>query len=94
MGLREPSAVSVEIDELVVEGMDHRAANRLSGALQLELGRLIEGRGMPRGLRQEGLGSQTGKASMSLGDLTASPQTPPERLGRELASALYRELDS
>ncbi|MCP3960732.1 MAG: hypothetical protein GY719_23050 [bacterium] len=88
MGVSEPSAVSVEIDELVVEGLGRPAAHRMSAALEVELGRLIGERGVPAGLSEPG-----GAAALDLDDVELAAGTPPERLGRGLAAALYRKLE-
>ncbi len=86
MDLSTPSAVTVEIDELVTEGLDRSAAHRLSGALETELGRLITEQGLPPGLEQ------SSTPVLEIDDLEVKSGVRPERLGRDLASILYRKL--
>lgn len=88
MGVREGSAVTVTIDRLVVDGLSRPAVRRLAGALERELGRLLEQRGVPARLAEAGE-----LPGLRLDDLTAAPGAPPERLGRSLAAALYRQLE-
>lgn len=86
MGVSTPAAVTVEIGELLVEGMDRPAAQRLSVALESELAQLIDRRGLPEGFAE-------GPApTLELDDVEVDAGTPPNRLGRHLATALYRKL--
>lgn len=75
----------IEIESLVLDGLDAVAARRAVRAFEVELGRLLARDGLPPGLSAADLGR------LDLGQLPAGPERP-EDLGRAMARALFARL--
>lgn len=75
----------IEIDTLGLEGFTPDEGRRAAQALEAELVRLLERRGLPEGKTRADL------ETVDLGDLPATAKTP-EGIGQELAKALFGEL--
>lgn len=75
----------IEIESLVLDGLDAVSARRTVRAFEVELGRLLDRDGLPPGLGAADLGR------LDLGQLPAGPERP-EDLGRAMARALFARL--
>jgi hypothetical protein len=85
----EPLNVQVHIERLVLDGMDLPHAQRLllQAALEAELGRLLaEG-----GLRMDLLSGDQ-RPALEAGEVRLASENPPERLGEQIARAVYTGL--
>jgi len=79
--------VSIEIGVLSVQGMNARQADTLGSVFQAEFGRLIEMRGLPRGLANPG--------AQRVIELEGPRGIhAPSKLAAMLAESLYRRLDA
>jgi hypothetical protein len=79
--------IAVTIDVIALEGFSVRQAGAFRSALQRELGRLLQERGLPgRETASESL------ASIDLAGISAIRPNQPERAGLDVARALYRRL--
>ncbi|WP_330292150.1 hypothetical protein [Streptomyces sp. NBC_00576] len=83
---REPSAIRLDIGELVLDGFRVADADRVSASFEHELARLVREHGVP--LAADG--------TLSVDALTGLPPLPAglsaRRLGQELARAVHQGL--
>jgi hypothetical protein len=80
--------ITVEIDELILHGIAPETAASVGAALRGELAALLAARGMPRSLSRQGV---TG--AIDGGTVHLREGAPAERIGRQLASAVYGSLE-
>jgi len=78
-------AIELHIDALVLQGVPRSHAARVGEALERELVRLLEERGVPAA-------SAGGTVAESPARVTTTPQGSPEALGAELAGAIHGRL--
>jgi hypothetical protein len=78
--------VVVHIDELVVHGLDRRAAERGAAALRSELARLLAS-GLP-----PDAGALAELGALTLPEIVPPRGAEPAEVGREVARSLYRAL--
>jgi len=83
-----PQRVVITIDSLSFSGLGARDGHRVGQALQLELTRLVQERGMPSGI-QVGCDIPV----LQLAPLSSAMRRAPESLGRALASSIYDSMD-
>lgn len=84
--MRRPE-VDLRIEEMVVEGMSRRDAERVSRATRSGLERLLADRGLPEHVLRGGHDLRVPSARL---EVTAS--TDPERLGSRISSAVHRAI--
>jgi hypothetical protein len=80
---------TVEIDELILHGIPPTAAASVGDALKGELATLLKVRGIPRSLAGGGSAGAIDGGTVRLRDGGSS-----ERIGRQLAAAVYGSLES
>ncbi|MCC6729957.1 MAG: hypothetical protein IT208_11530 [Chthonomonadales bacterium] len=81
-----PADVHLAIGRLVLHGVAPADAARLGAAMERELQRLLETRGLPSGLARG--------ASLDEGEVCVPAGAGPEEAGRAAAGAVYRRLGS
>jgi hypothetical protein len=79
--------IELDIDELVLHGVALKDRILVGDAVQRELTRLLERRGVPRILEQGGDVPELQGAALHL-----SHDTSPRALGREIATSVYGSL--
>lgn len=79
--------IELDIDELVLHGVALKDRILVGDAVQRELTRLLEGRGVPRILEQGGDVPELQGTALQL-----SHDTSPRALGREIATSVYGSL--
>jgi hypothetical protein len=76
--------VTLRIDELVLHGFPPGDRYRIAAALEAELVRLIEARGIPSGLTDSGT-----VPVLDAGSFHLAPGTRPQQIGMQIAQALF-----
>jgi hypothetical protein len=81
---RTQPAVDLRIEELVLHGFSPHDRWAIGDSLERELGRLLAERELPHGIRRErAIGSLDG------GSFAALPGRNPERIGEDIARAVF-----
>ena len=87
MSLRTRPDIDLTIDELLLRGFPYAGRERVAEAVEEELVRLIEERGVPAAM-------QTGDvARLSAPVVQLAPAATPDVIGRQIARALYEGLE-
>jgi hypothetical protein len=79
--------VDLNIDELIVHGLDPTEQHRLGPALERELTRLFETHGVPPALTRSRTATR-----LALGDVQVDPAGGADAVSVQLAQALYQGL--
>ena len=77
-------AVELHIEELVLHGFAPGDRHRIGDAVQAELARLFEQQGAP-----QLFGGSVELAQVNAGDFDVAPGAKPERVGAQIAQAIY-----
>jgi hypothetical protein len=80
--------IIVEIEELILHGIAPETAASVGDALRGELATLLAVRGIPRSLARDATASAIDGGAVHLRE-----GAPAERIGRQLASAVYGSLE-
>jgi hypothetical protein len=80
--------VTVEIGELILHGIAPGAAAAIGDALREELAALLAAQGVPRSLARDGAND-----ALDGGAVHVREGASPERIGRQLASAVHASLE-
>lgn len=81
--------IDLTIDQLVLEGIDPRYGQRVGQALQAELTRLFQKRGIP-----DAFSKQIDVQAIDAGALQANPTNSPDLIGIQIAQSLYSGLSN
>ncbi len=84
-----PSAVEVQIGELVLDGFDPRHRHSIGDAVERELVRLLEGGEGARGMNQ---GAEADVTRLDAGSFQAAPDASAASIGAVLAQMIIRAL--
>lgn len=79
-----PASVSIHIEELVLDGFAHGDRYYIGEALQSELARLLEKRGISLGQQHN-----TEVEEVTTGPVRIAPGSKPEFIGSKLGQAVY-----
>ena len=82
-----PSSVRLHIEELILHGFDPRTRYAVGDAVQHELTRLLDERGLPSSIGKTDVAQQRGAETAV--SFRAAPDARPQSLGTEVARALY-----
>ena len=76
------ASVRITVEQMVFSGLNEPQARVAGRVFQEEMARLVEVRGVPRGLEHS-----SEQESLRVEGIDLGPQVRPERLGRDLAEA-------
>jgi hypothetical protein len=88
MNSKRTTAVEVHIEELVLHGFPESSRMSIAAALESQLGQLFTERGFA------GAPSAIDVESLRTNSVEVPPNTPADKVGRDLGQAIYRSVSS
>lgn len=76
--------IRLHIDELILEGFAPRDRDQIAAALEVELGRLLDERGVPQALANGG-----SIPRIDAGSFQAAATPRPQQIGAQIAQSIY-----